>query len=155
MSRRIAMLAAAMSFALPGAPLAAECPRTTLGDVEDEVMCPVCGTTLALATEAPQAERERALVERLVAECRSKEEIKSRLVAEFGDDVLATPGDDGFDIAAYLVPALAVLAELGAVGCAALRWRRRERDGAEAVDGELPKSGAAVGLDADMERYDL
>ena len=33
--------------------------RTTLGDVEDEVMCPVCGTPLALATEAPQAIQQR------------------------------------------------------------------------------------------------
>ena len=39
-----------------------QCPKTTLGDVEDEVMCPVCGTPLGLATEAPQAERERALI---------------------------------------------------------------------------------------------
>ena len=38
-----------------------DCPKTTLGDIEDEVMCPVCGTPLGLATEAPQAQRERAL----------------------------------------------------------------------------------------------
>ena len=37
------------------AALAADCPQTTLGDVEDEVMCPVCGVPLGLATEAPQA----------------------------------------------------------------------------------------------------
>jgi cytochrome c-type biogenesis protein CcmH len=156
MSRRVAMLAAVLTFAVPGTALAAECPRTTVGDVEDEVMCPVCGTPLELATEAPQAERERALVQRLVDDCRSKEEIKSRLVAEFGDDVLATPGDDGFDLAAYLVPALAVLAGLGAVGFATLRWRRRERDDADVDRRDPPESGAAaVALDADMERYDL
>jgi len=106
------------------APAAAACPKTTLGDVEDEVMCPVCGTPLELATEAPQAQRERELIRRLVDDCRSKEEVKAVLVAELGDEVLALPGGDGFDIAAYLVPALAILLGGGTVGVAALRWRR-------------------------------
>ena len=150
------LCAALVALVLPAAALGAECPRTTLGDVEDEVMCPVCGTPLELATEAPQAERERALIQALVADCRSKEEVKERLVAEFGDGVLATPGDDGIDLAAYVVPALAVLAGLVAVGLATLRWRRRAP--AEAEDERRDRSepgGAGVALDADMERYDL
>ena len=54
-------------------------------------MCPVCGTPLALATEAPQANRERAFIQRQVNACRSKDEIKRTLVAQFGDSVLALP----------------------------------------------------------------
>ena len=77
-------------LALPPAALAA-CPQTTLDDLEDEVMCTVCGTPLGLATEAPQAQRERALIERLIARCRSKDEIKGALAAQFGRRVLATP----------------------------------------------------------------
>jgi cytochrome c-type biogenesis protein CcmH/NrfF len=152
--RRLALLAAALALGAPGAAVAAECPRTTLADVEDEVMCPVCGTPLELATEAPQAERERALVQRLVDDCRSKEEIKARLVAEFGEDVLATPGDDGFDLAAYVIPGLAVLAGVGAIAFAALRWRNRRPDEG---DSRAPAEPAATSraLDADMERYDL
>ena len=46
------------------APAAVGCPETSLGDLEDEVMCPVCGTSLGLATEAPQAQRERAFIQR-------------------------------------------------------------------------------------------
>jgi formate dehydrogenase maturation protein FdhE len=34
----------------------ASCPKATLADIEDEVMCPVCGVPLGLA-EAPLAER--------------------------------------------------------------------------------------------------
>ena len=64
--RRAALLATALlALGLPTV-AAAKCPQTTLGDVEDEVMCPVCGTPLELASEAPQAERERALITRLV-----------------------------------------------------------------------------------------
>ena len=69
-------------------------------------MCPVCGTLLELA-ESPQAQREKAFVARLVAEGRSKDEIKDALVAEYGEEVLALPEDSGFDLSAYLVPIVA------------------------------------------------
>jgi cytochrome c-type biogenesis protein CcmH/NrfF len=149
------VLALALALLALAAPVAgaATCPRTTLGDVENEVMCPVCGTPLALATEAPQAERERALIQRLVDDCRSKEEIKEVLVAEFGDDVLSLPGDDGFDLAAYVVPALIVLLGGGAVAAAALAWRRTRPRRATAA--AAPDDAVAKRLVDDMERYDL
>jgi cytochrome c-type biogenesis protein CcmH len=140
-------------LALPAA-VAAQCPKTTLGDVEDEVMCPICGTPLELATEAPQAQRERELIERLIADCRSKEEVKQVLVAEFGSEVLALPEDEGFDLAAYLVPALGILVGAGALLFAALRWRRRRPGGASSV-GPAPAGEASRRLDADIDRYDL
>ena len=125
MRRAALSLAVTFVVAFPAAATAADCPRTTVGDVENEVMCPVCGTPLELATEAPQAVRQRALIERLVADCASKQQIKDRLVAEFGDEVLALPGDDGFDLAAYLVPG---------AGDPAWRWRARGRSAAVAAD---------------------
>jgi cytochrome c-type biogenesis protein CcmH len=169
--RRAALLAAAaLALALP-AMAAGACPKTTLGDLEDEVMCPVCGTPLSVATEAPQAQRERGLIERLIAQCRSKDEIKRVLVAEFGSEVLATPEDEGFDLAAWLVPGLALLFGAGVVAVVVRRWRRNRWQrwpdhppgndpGDPAGDREPrrpePPSGAAAArLDADIERYDL
>ena len=149
--RRALALLAALALAAPGA-AAADCPKTTLGDVEDEVMCPVCGTPLALSTEAPQAQRERQLIERLVARCKSKQEIKDALVAQYGENVLATPDDEGFDLAAYAVPALAVLLGAVAVGFAVLRWRRRRTP---ADPAPAPGGAANKRLDSDLERYDL
>jgi cytochrome c-type biogenesis protein CcmH len=150
-SRLAAGLAAvALLLAAPAA-AAGDCPRTSLGDVEDEVMCPVCGTPLELATEAPQAQRERQLIERLIARCRSKQQIKTELAAQFGDRVLALPDDKGFDLAAYVVPALAVLLGAGAVAFAAVKWRGRRRPRAPSA----PGSAAQSRLDSDLERYDL
>ncbi len=64
MSRLAATLASGLAtLALAPAALAADCPRTTLGDIEDEVMCPICGTPLGLAQEAPQAQQQRAFIE--------------------------------------------------------------------------------------------
>ena len=80
---RRALLVASVALLLL-APAAAACPRTSLGDVENEVMCPVCGTPLNLAEEAPQAERERAFIQREIDRCRSKDQIKRALVAQYG-----------------------------------------------------------------------
>jgi cytochrome c-type biogenesis protein CcmH/NrfF len=153
-SRSASLIAALLALAVAPAAVAADCPRTTLGDVEDEVMCPVCGTPLALAEEAPQAVRQRAYIERLVEDCRSKDEVKRALVAQFGEAVLALPGDEGDDslgdVLVYLVPALALLLGAVGIGLAALRWRRRRPS--PATGGRRPPSSE---LDADMDRYDL
>jgi cytochrome c-type biogenesis protein CcmH len=154
--RRLAALVAALgALALPGAAIAQDCPRTTLGDIEDEVMCPICGTPLALATEAPQAQRERAYIERQIRDCQSKEQIKQALVAQFGESVLALPGDGGGDDLGdklvYVIPALGILLGLGGIAFAVARWRRRTpRSAAHAT--AVTDSGR---LDSDMERYDL
>jgi cytochrome c-type biogenesis protein CcmH len=102
----------------------ADCTKTSVSDLEDEVMCPVCGTSLGLAREAPQARRERAYIARLVKSCRSKDEIKAALVDEFGDSVLAVPRKDGFNLSAYVAPLLAMLLAGAAVVVALARWRR-------------------------------
>ena len=69
MSRlRVATVVLLAFMLAPSAALAADCPRTSLSAVEDEVMCVVCGTPLELATEAPQANRERALIQSLVSD---------------------------------------------------------------------------------------
>ncbi len=156
MRTALAAVATALALAAPTAALAASCPRTTLGDIEDEVMCPVCGTSLALATEAPQAQRQRELIRRLVDDCKSKDEVKAALAGEFGEEVLAVPGDDGFDVAAYLVPGLALLVGGAALGAAAIRWRKSGGHRPTPAGERESSSGApAERLDSDLERYEL
>ena len=152
MRLRLGLILAVATLAMLPAVASARCPRTTLGDVEDEVMCPVCGVPLELATEAPQAQRERAFIQAQIRRCRSKSQIKRALVAQFGQRVLAKPEGKGFDLVAYLVPALGVLLAAAAIAVAALRWRRRPRRD-EAVATPASESGAR--LDSDMERYEL
>jgi cytochrome c-type biogenesis protein CcmH/NrfF len=150
--RAATLVAAAAALALPTAATAA-CPKTTLGDVEDEVMCSICKTPLAVAEEAPQAQRERAFIEREIAACKSKDQIKRALVAQFGDRVLALPPDKGFNLAAYLVPAAIVLLGIGAVATVAVRRRRRGQ--ATAPPTPSLAGDDAARLQADIERYDL
>jgi cytochrome c-type biogenesis protein CcmH len=122
--RTLLALVAVLALAAPAAAAAAT-PRTTLGDVENEVMCPVCGTPLSVA-ESPQANRERNYIRELVAQGKTKAEIKRDLVAQYGPDVLALPDSGaGINWAVYVVPAALVLAALGALVIFVPRWRRR------------------------------
>ena len=155
--RGAALLAAIALAVLPAAAAAQSCPKTSVADVEDEVMCPVCGTPLALATEAPQAERERLFIQRLVDDCKSKDEVKQALVAEFGDRVLALPGDQGDDslgdVLVYVIPAVGIALAAAGIAFAVVRWRRpRTGDG---PPGPALASAEGARLDDDMNRYEL
>jgi cytochrome c-type biogenesis protein CcmH/NrfF len=152
--------AAALTFALLALPTSTVAaappqPRASLPDVEDEVMCVVCGVPLNEATDAPQANRERAEIRRLIARGQTKGQIKRALRDEFGPEVLGLPERKGFNLAAYLVPIGAVAAALIALALLVPRWLRRRPSGAAAVD-EAPEldPGDARRLERDLARYD-
>jgi cytochrome c-type biogenesis protein CcmH len=150
------LLALAMIAALALAPSAlGATPQTSLNDVEDEVMCPICGTLLELA-ESPQAQRERVLVKRLIAEGKTKEQIEDTLVTQYGRQVLALPRGSGFDLSAYLVPAIAFVVALVALAIGVRRWRRAGKPaGPGSTTGDGPRGEDAERLETDLARYDL
>ncbi len=102
----------------------ATCPKTSLSDAEGRLMCVSCGVPLAIA-EAPQADGERRLINRLIAGCESLSQIKQEMVAQYGPNVLSLPPARGTNLAVYLVPAAAAAAALVAIGLLLARWRRR------------------------------
>ena len=144
-----AALLAAVAAAQPA--LGAE-PRASLPDIEDEVMCPTCGTVLAHAF-SPQAERQRAFIRQLIDQGRTKQQIKDALVAEFGQDVLASPRDEGFDLTAYVVPIVAVVIAAVAIVLGLLRWRNRSDDRVEPTASGVSASDSAR-LERDLSRYE-
>jgi cytochrome c-type biogenesis protein CcmH/NrfF len=137
---------------LPG-PEGQAAPQTSLADIEDEVMCPICGTTLQLS-QSPQAERERAFIQRLIDQGATKDEVKDALVAEYGDEVLATPETEGFDLAAWLVPAGIIVVAAIAVALGLRRWRRDRTAPGEERTSEIDEADRDR-LDEDLARYDL
>ena len=149
MSRALLAALLALAVAAPAAVAVEE--RASLPDIEDEVMCVTCNVPLNIA-ESPQASRQRAFIRRLVDEGRTKDEIKTRLVAEYGENVLALPDEQGVGLAAYVVPIALVAALLAALAVVAPRWRRRRPAaagaGPAATDAELRR------LDDDLARYD-
>jgi cytochrome c-type biogenesis protein CcmH len=140
---RGALAAAACALALgagAGVASAADPPRAS--DLEAELVCPVCETTLDQST-APVAERMKLYIRQRIAAGDSEDEIKDALVAEFGPGVLARPRDDGFGLLAWLLPLAGVAAAGVAVAVLVRGWSRRRA--AEEAEPEPP-------LDPELER---
>jgi cytochrome c-type biogenesis protein CcmH len=152
MSRVRPLLALALllaAFAVGTRAASAAESKTTLPAMEQQVMCVVCRTPLAVAN-GPQAEAERRQIRRLIAEGKSEQQIKDVLVAQYGERVLALPQNDGFNLAVYLVPVAAVLLALALLALALPRWRRETRARAAA-----PAAAAAPAPSAeDLRRLD-
>jgi len=150
---RAALLALLLALLAPAAAIAAVAPRASLVDIENEVMCVTCKIPLNIA-EGPQPNREREFIRGLIDQGRTKAEIKTALVAEYGENVLALPDGGGIGLTAYLVP-LALLAVF-AGGLVVLVPRWRARTSAVTDDGEPgPALGSAdaTRLDDDLARY--
>ena len=150
-----AVLLAALLIALVPVSAAAATPKTTLPAIEKQVMCVVCRTPLAVAN-GPQADAQRAQIRRLIAAGKSEQQIKDRLVAEYGERVLALPTEKGFNLAIYLVPIGGLAAALALLAVALPQWRRRARAQAAQPAASPPALSPedARRLDEDLARHD-
>jgi len=148
--RLLALSVLALAFA--GSATGSE-SRPTAAELESELVCPVCETTLD-TSDAPVARRMKAYIRARIAAGDTKSEIKAQLVDQFGTAVLAVPPRRGFDLVAWALP-LAGLG-LGVVGVGALAWRWSRVRGAP-PPGEV---GAQLDpvlerrLDDELERFD-
>jgi cytochrome c-type biogenesis protein CcmH/NrfF len=149
--RRLALIAALTAVLAPASATAAT-QRTTMAKVLPYFMCVTCDIPLANA-QSPQAEKERAYIQQLINAGDTFAQIKTALIAQYGEHVLALPPASGFDIAVYAVP-IAVVAALASLLVILLpRWRRRGPPGSADADPVLA-SADAVRLEAELARYD-
>jgi cytochrome c-type biogenesis protein CcmH/NrfF len=148
----LALTALALCAALLPTAAVAATARASLPDIEDEVMCPICGTLLELS-DSPQANRERAYIRDQIVAGKTKAQIKDALVAQYGEEVLATPQGSGFDLTAYLIPILAAIVAVVSLFFGVRRWRRAEP--APEPQAAAPSGEDAERLDSDLARYDL
>jgi len=154
MKKLLLLLALLTSMAVAaGAPAQAAPP--TLPDIEDEVMCPTCNTALNVAA-SPQADEQRDFIRSLIAQGKSKEEIKEALAAEYGRDALAVPKAEGFDVAATVVPVGVGVGALALLVIILPRWRRRARatPSTPAPAGPALSAADAARLDEELRRFD-
>jgi cytochrome c-type biogenesis protein CcmH/NrfF len=130
-------------------------PRTSLPVIERQVMCVTCKIPLNVA-ESAQADRERALIRRLIAEGKTEAQVKSALVGQYGAAVLGLPDAKGFELSAYLVPIAVILALLLLLALLLPSWRRhaRERAAASAPSAPALSESDAARLDADLKRFE-
>ena len=147
--RVAAAIAAALGILLAGSAHAAP---PNAADLEAELVCPVCETTLD-QSNAPVAERMKTFIRVRIAAGDSEEEIKDALVAQFGPGVLAEPPGGGFGLLAWLLPLAGVLVGGVAIAFLIRAWSRRsspsEPGAPERLDPELERL-----VDDELARFD-
>jgi cytochrome c-type biogenesis protein CcmH len=146
-------LTSALATAIPAAAAAAT-PRASLTDIENDVMCVVCKTPLAVS-QAPEADRERAFINLLIAKSETKSQIERALVAQYGPAVLGLPPAHGFNLTVYVLPPALVLLGAAALAFTLPRWRRRTRASAatSTAGSSPPKPSDARRLEDELSRY--
>jgi cytochrome c-type biogenesis protein CcmH len=144
--KRLAAFAAAALLFVPAAFASEQHP--TLNELENEVMCPVCNTTLA-QSDSPAAHQIERDISLRIRQGWTKSRIKDSLVSEYGESILASPPKRGFNLLAWLLPLVGVGVGAALLGVAAHSWsRRRPEEG-------RPPSDSANGsgpLDPELER---
>jgi cytochrome c-type biogenesis protein CcmH len=136
-------LLAVVACALLFAPLAAASEQhPTLAELEGEVVCPTCHTTLDQSS-SPIASRMKVFITTRIRAGDTKSEIERKLVAQFGPEVIAKPSKHGFDLVAWLLPLILLGGGAVVVGAAVWRWRSAST---------RPPGRAAPPLDPEIER---
>jgi len=137
-------IAAVVIAALAFAPAALACnSHPTLSALEGQVMCPVCGTTLD-QSDSPAARQIERVISRRIAAGDTDCQIKDRLVAQYGESILASPPHHGFGLLAWWLPIGGILLVAIVLGAGAWRWSR-------AGDAEAVATGPGP-LDPVLER---
>ncbi len=145
MPRIVAVLLA--MFVLGG--IAVPAMGVTSQEIFREARCPTCNTPLDVSS-SPAAEAIKDFIRTRVAKGQSKEQILGALEAEFGREVLATPPKKGFDLVAWLVPIILVVAGLCVIPFVTRAWARKR-----AEDAPLPPISAedAARLEDELKNH--
>ena len=117
------LVVAGATLVLAGPAAACANPRTSLGYLEGQVMCPTCHTTLDQSDSAA-AKQIEAFIRQRIAACATSQQIESELVANFGAGILAAPPKKGFDLLAWWLPVAGVVAGALLLGFGVWRWSR-------------------------------
>jgi cytochrome c-type biogenesis protein CcmH len=124
----------------------------TLAELEAEIICPTCHTTLD-QSDSPIARRMKQFIAARIAAGDTKSEIRAKLVAQFGPAVLAAPPKHGFDLLAWLLPIVGILGGAAAIGLLAWRWSRARDSSPDALG---PSLGAELDrrVDEELRRFE-
>ncbi len=100
----------------------------TAGDIAEQLICQ-CGCTLVLAScthsECMSRDTMTTLIEQKLVQGQSEEEIIRFFVAQYGEQVLALPPKQGFNLVAWLLPFAAILGGGGVIYIALKKWVRQ------------------------------
>ena len=129
----LASLAAFGCAAVDGGRGAPELERRA-HELNKTVMCPLCPGESIDQSQNPLSVQMRAVVSEKIAAGWTDDQIREFFVERYGPSVLMEPPAEGFGLAAWIVPPVAVAVAVAAL-LAALRWMS-----SRAADGDAPRN---------------
>jgi cytochrome c-type biogenesis protein CcmH len=143
---RLGALAVVVALLLSAAPALASERHPTQGELERELVCPTCHTTLD-ESDAPIARQMKSVIRHRIAQGATKSEIEQELVDEFGPSVLGVPRKRGFDLLAWALPLGGIGVAAAGLAFGAWRWSRAREGG-----GTASQASPAPPLDPELDR---
>lgn len=144
-----------MVVSFPPGVRAAE-PRTTVQEVNNAIMSPACPGKLLAACPSAEGAQLRELVRRKVEAGETLEQIVQYFVDVYGPEVLPVPPPKGFNLAAWLMPFMALFAGLGVVVVLIRAWSasaaRKKEERVSSRANAQPSGGAEDDLEKRLRR---
>jgi cytochrome c-type biogenesis protein CcmH len=153
--KRVALALSLWLAAAVGTAVAAAAP--TAVEVESALTCQCgCGLTVHACNHlgcgfAAPAKQEIA---RLVNEGLTKDQIVARFTARYGEKVRSSPTAAGFNLLAWTIPFVGLLAGAAMVGVVVVRWKRRTGAESAAAGTTAPHEAYRAKLDKELAELD-
>jgi cytochrome c-type biogenesis protein CcmH len=150
--RRLSLVTLVAAAALLAFPAAAQaCNGWSEPNMETQLMCPTCHQVLAYSDSTIATQIRNHLFAWCSAGVTSSQ-VKHRLIAQFGKEILASPPKSGFDLLAWLIPGVVIIGGGGVALTLALRWTRGRR-GPPSPPPHID-SAIAARIDADLAGFE-
>ncbi len=91
-------------------------------DIKKTILCPACDGQNILESNAPIATSLRALVDDLVAQGDSDDEIRDQIVSIYDDSVNAIPPATGIGSLVWVIPVAGLIVVIGGLVLSFKRW---------------------------------
>ena len=110
--------------------------------VASELRCPVCQGLSIEDSPSDMARDMRGIVKEQLAEGKTPEEVKEYFVRGYGEWILLAPRAEGFNLAVYILPVIALVAGGALIVVLTKRWTRASGSPAAPVAADDPELAA-------------
>lgn len=153
--KKIGVLLLIVLLSFPSAGVSA----ATLSDISKQVICQ-CGCTLVLAncthSECMSRDNMTTQIAESLAQGLSEKKIIQNFVAQYGEQVLASPPKRGFNLTAWIAPFAAIILGGGVIYFSLRTWVGRNRDtvASTVTDSDQDSGEYRRRLEKELEEYD-
>ncbi len=124
--------------------------------VEEQLIAPCCWRAPLSQHYSGTAERMKEELRIMLADGKSQDEILAHYMSMYGERILSSPRNTGFNRMAYLFTPLMFLAGAGIIFITLRRWRtdRQSRGETEVATGPADDSRHRDRIDSELNAYD-